>query len=65
MAVGLAAEIHESLQLEATLIEGSKGIFDIRANGRLVFSKHVVERFPFLGEVIQLLKEDPFFKEGG
>ena len=63
MAVGLAAEIHESLQIEATLIEGSKGIFDIRANGRLVFSKHVVERFPFLGEVIQLLKEDPAFRE--
>ena len=65
MAVGLAAEIYESLKIEATLIEGSKGIFDIRANGRLVFSKLVVERFPFLGEVIQLLKEDPSFKEGG
>ena len=65
MAVGLAAEIYESLKIEATLIEGSKGIFDIRAYGRLVFSKLVVERCPFLGEVIQLLKEDPSFKEGG
>lgn len=59
MAVGLAAELRESVQVEATLIEGSKGIFDVHADGRLIFSKHAVERFPFLGEVTVLLKDDP------
>ena len=59
MAVGLAAELRESAQIEATLIEGSRGIFDVHADDRLIFSKHVVERFPFLGEVSQLLTNDP------
>ncbi len=37
------------------LLRGSGGIFDVRADGRLVFSKHQAGRFPESGEVVRLL----------
>ena len=37
------------------LIAGSGGIFDIRADGRLIFSKHKQGRFPEEGEIVRLL----------
>lgn len=33
------------------MIRGSGGIFDVRADGKLVFSKHERGRFPDSGEV--------------
>jgi predicted Rdx family selenoprotein len=35
------------------LIEGDRGIFDVKADGTLVFSKHAQGRFPRSGEVVQ------------
>jgi len=43
-----------------TLITGSKGIFDIKINDELVFSKNKLNRFPDTGEVSELLKEKWF-----
>ena len=37
------------------LIAGSGGIFDVSADGRLIFSKHRLGRFPEAGEIIRLL----------
>ncbi len=37
------------------LIRGSGGIFDVRLDGALVFSKRAVGRFPEPGEVAGLL----------
>lgn len=34
-------------------IKGSGGIFDVRLEGDLIFSKHQVGRFPEPGEVIE------------
>jgi len=53
----VAEELKQELSLGATLIEGSKGIFDIHVDGRLVFSKHQTKRFPEKGELIRMLKE--------
>ena len=58
MAVGLAAEIKERLGEEAILIDGDKGIFDVRADGKLYFSKYQQNRFPALGEVSAALKNE-------
>ena len=32
--------------MESKLIEGSGGIYDIKKDGKLIFSKHALERFP-------------------
>jgi hypothetical protein len=32
--------------VEAKLIEGKGGVYDIKKNGKLVFSKHQLARFP-------------------
>lgn len=51
MAAGLAAELKEAFGADARLIEGSGGIFQVVADGELVFDKKDVGRFPVLGEV--------------
>lgn len=38
------------------LVQGSGGVYDIKKNGKLVFSKHELERFPESDkEVFELL----------
>tara|TARA_X000000368_G_scaffold291404_1_gene231661 strand:- start:100 stop:264 length:165 start_codon:yes stop_codon:yes gene_type:complete len=34
-----------------TLLPGDKGIFDVKVNGTLIYSKHATGRFPEPGEV--------------
>tara|TARA_B100002051_G_scaffold256349_1_gene272782 strand:- start:153 stop:317 length:165 start_codon:yes stop_codon:yes gene_type:complete len=34
-----------------TLLPGNKGIFDVKVNGTLIYSKHATGRFPKPGEV--------------
>jgi len=52
----LAAAIKHALGIEPELIAGSGGIFDVRADGRLVFSKHAAGRFPEEAEVLAALR---------
>ena len=47
----MAAELSSELGIEAELIGGTKGIFDVRVDEELVFSKYEVGRFPEPGEV--------------
>jgi selT/selW/selH-like putative selenoprotein len=51
----LAAEIKQALGVDATLIKGSGGQFEVVADGKLVFSKKAAGRFPERGEVLNLL----------
>jgi selenoprotein W-related protein len=37
------------------LIPGSGGVFDVRVDGALVYSKHATGRFPEPGEVVRLI----------
>jgi len=52
----VAAEIKKSTGIDAKLIEGSKGIFDVKVDGKLVYSKFQTGRFPAPNEVSKLLK---------
>jgi len=52
----LAAEIRQALGVAPELVKGANGIFDVAADGKLVFSKHRDARFPGVAEVIQSLK---------
>lgn len=52
----MAAELKQALSVEPRLIEGSKGIFDVTLDGRLIYSKYQTHRFPEDGEVAGLVK---------
>jgi len=52
----LADELRKAFGVEAKLIPGSGGIFDVIVDGKLVFSKFEVRRFPEPGEVTGKLK---------
>jgi len=52
----LAAEIRQALGVEPQLVKGANGVFDVAADGKLVFSKHRDGRFPGAEEIIQSLR---------
>jgi selT/selW/selH-like putative selenoprotein len=53
----LAAEIRQAFGLEPELVKGGTGMFDVAADGKLVFSKHREARFPSAEEIIQSLRK--------
>jgi selT/selW/selH-like putative selenoprotein len=52
----LAATIKNELGVEPTLIKGDRGIFDVKADGDLVFSKWEEDRFPTSEEILRSLR---------
>jgi len=42
------------------LIEGSGGVFDVKCNGKLIYSKQNIkgQRFPDKGEITKLIKKE-------
>ena len=52
-AASLAAEIKQAHGVDAALIPGSGGVFDVVLDGQLIFSKKQLGRFPEPGEVLQ------------
>ncbi len=53
----MAAELERETGYTAELIKGGNGIFDVKADDELIFSKYQVGRFPLRGEVTQLLEK--------
>ena len=47
----MADEIQEKFELATRLIKGAGGVFEVRLDGDVVFSKHESGRFPDPGEV--------------
>jgi len=41
--------------VDARLVRGGGGVFDVTVDGSLTFSKHRVGRFPEPGEVLRLI----------
>jgi predicted Rdx family selenoprotein len=54
----VAAEVKQALGIEAKIIKGDGGVFDVRANGKLIYSKDKTFQFPEDGEITQLLKAE-------
>jgi hypothetical protein len=52
----LAAAIKNELGIEPTLIKGDRGIFDVKADGAMVFSKWDEDRFPTAEEILSSLR---------
>ena len=57
MATGLAAKISEELGIEALLVTGVAGVFDVSADGTVGFSKLEEQRFPQDIEIIEALRK--------
>jgi selT/selW/selH-like putative selenoprotein len=51
----VAAELKSSLGVDAKLVKGSGGIFDVVVDGKRIFSKHETGRFPAPGEIVSTL----------
>ena len=56
-AAGLAQELKKELGLESELIRSSGGVFEIEVDGKLIFSKKKLGRFPEDGEVAGLIQK--------
>ena len=52
----MAEAIKNKLGVECELIKGGGGIFDVKADGDLIYSKQKTGRFPEEAEVIQPLE---------
>ena len=52
----MAASVKKEFGAEAELIRGAGGVFDVRVEGKLIFSKHELGRFPEPGEVEQKIR---------
>jgi len=53
----LAAEIKTHTGVDAKLTAGGGGVFDVIADGKTIFSKKSVGRFPEAAEILGMLKQ--------
>ena len=53
----MAAEIKKHTGVDPTLTAGSGGVFDVMVDGKTVFSKKAVGRFPEIPEILGMLKQ--------
>ena len=58
MAAGLAAELKRELGIDAELLPGGRGVFDVLLDGETIFSKYEEHRFPEEGEIPRLIREE-------
>jgi len=54
----LAAELEQQLGAKPKLIASHGGVFEVSVDGKLVFSKRSLGRFPDDGEVVQLIRSE-------
>ena len=55
----MEVELTGQLGVDVELIRGGGGVFDVVANGQLIFSKYKENRFPETSEIFTLLSELP------
>ena len=51
----MAAELKSHFGADAELIASHNGVFEVTVDGRLIFSKKNLKRFPDDGEVLSLI----------
>jgi len=52
----LAAKLKDAFNVDAFLIEGAGGIFDVVVDGDLVYSKHETGEFPDEDQLVERLR---------
>ena len=53
----MAAVLKKQLGVDSTLIPGGGGVFDVSADGKVIFSKKSVGRFPDNEEIVGALQK--------
>ncbi len=51
----MAAELKDAFSVQANLVRGGGGVFEVTVDGKLLFSKKSLKRFPESGEVVQII----------
>jgi selT/selW/selH-like putative selenoprotein len=52
----LGASLSRELGIDAKLVRGDRGVFDVTVDGKLIFSKHSAGRFPNDAEIVQTIR---------
>jgi selenoprotein W-related protein len=52
----LGAALTKQLGIEPEIVPGSRGVFDVVADGKLIFSKHEEGRFPSESEIVEAVR---------
>lgn len=55
MAASLVEGLKEEFEFEESLIRSSGGVFEVKVDGDLIFSKKAEDRFPETDEIIDLI----------
>ena len=53
----MAADIQSKFDVDSELVKGDAGVFDVVMDGKLLFSKHEVGRFPEPEEILSAIEE--------
>ena len=53
----MAARLKKNFDIDASLIEGAGGVFDVKLNDELMYSKHETGKFPDEQELIAALQQ--------
>jgi selenoprotein W-related protein len=53
----LRDELSNKFGINSKLIESSGGVFEIKANGHLIFSKKQLGRFPNQDEIVKFIED--------
>ena len=56
-ALSLRDELSNKFGINSKLIESGGGVFEIKANDHLIFSKKQLGRFPNQGEVVKFIED--------
>ena len=55
--VGLAVELKKAYGVDSELVSGKRGDFEVTVDGKKVFSKQKLSRFPETGEVLNIISK--------
>ena len=53
----MATELKESFAVDSELLSGERGDFEVVVDGKIVFSKKKLTRFPEPGEVTKIIRK--------
>lgn len=53
----MAAELKQHLGVDSTLTAGHGGVFEVTVDGKVIFAKSSVGRFPEPGEIVGMLQK--------
>ncbi len=56
-ATSLVEQVKKQLSITEKLVPSGGGVFEVKADGKLIFSKKQSGRFPEDSEIIELLKQ--------